>query len=82
MQTGLYVFDVNYDNPLSTKQDKLLKNSVFPNPCSTYLNISTASKNNEIEHDHDGWRNKSLSPNSHKSMYLFIENSQQSSILF
>lgn len=49
MQTGLYVFDVNYDNPLSTKQDKLLKNSVFPNPCSTYLNISTASKNNEIE---------------------------------
>jgi len=46
MQTGLYVFDVNYENPLNTNEFDETLLSVFPNPCSEALRIKTSSQTN------------------------------------
>ena len=46
MQTGLYVFDINYDNPLNTFEFDDTIFSVFPNPCSEVLKIQTSSTMN------------------------------------
>ena len=46
MQTGLYVFDINYDNPLNTFEFDDIIFSVFPNPCSEVLKIQTSSTMN------------------------------------
>ena len=43
MQTGLYVFDINYDNPLTTFEFDDTIFSVFPNPCSEVLKIQTST---------------------------------------
>jgi len=43
MQTGLYVFDINYDNPLNTFEFDDTIFSVFPNPCSEVLKIQTST---------------------------------------
>lgn len=49
MQTGLYVFEVNYDNPLSTSQNESFKNYIYPNPFTSFLNITNSSYYNKIE---------------------------------
>jgi hypothetical protein len=46
MQTGLYVFDVNYDNPLSYPVLPETNWSIFPNPTNDYLFIQNFSNNN------------------------------------
>ena len=44
MQTGLYVFEVNYENPLDLEIDEKPKHSIFPNPCSDVLNIDLTTE--------------------------------------
>ena len=39
MQTGLYVFEVNYNNPLKTIENQIEKYKVYPNPSNAILNI-------------------------------------------
>ena len=43
MQTGLYVFEVNYENPLSNKKILLNKNKIYPNPCDDIINLKLAN---------------------------------------
>ncbi len=43
MQTGLYVFDINYDNQLNTFEFDDTIFSIFPNPCSEVLKIQTST---------------------------------------
>ena len=42
MQTGLYVFDVNYENPLSNEKILLNNNKIYPNPCDDMINLELA----------------------------------------
>ena len=50
MQTGLYVFDVNYDNPLSNDYIEEPAVNVYPNPTKDFLIIQNLLKtNNTIE---------------------------------
>lgn len=46
MQTGLYVFDINYDNQLNTFEFDDTIFSIFPNPCSEVLKIQTSTAMN------------------------------------
>ena len=46
MQTGLYVFDINYDNQLNTFEFDDIIFSIFPNPCSEVLKIQTSTAMN------------------------------------
>tara|TARA_Y100000589_G_scaffold328038_1_gene371178 strand:- start:108 stop:1439 length:1332 start_codon:yes stop_codon:yes gene_type:complete len=39
MQTGLYVFEVNYNNPLKTIENHIERYNVYPNPSHEILNI-------------------------------------------
>ena len=39
MQTGLYVFEVNYDNPLSNDKMLVNKNKIYPNPSDGIINV-------------------------------------------
>ena len=39
MQTGLYVFEVNYDKPLKTIENQVEKYKIYPNPSNGILNI-------------------------------------------
>lgn len=43
MQTGLYVFDVDYTNPLNTFEFDDTVLSVFPNPCNDVLKIELSN---------------------------------------
>ena len=42
MQTGLYVFEVNYENPLSNEKILLNNNNIYPNPCDDMINLELA----------------------------------------
>lgn len=54
MQTGLYLFEVNYDNPLGT--DVLVNNkiAIYPNPCSDVLNLNLTNKSQVNLYDIQG----------------------------
>ena len=43
MQTGLYVFEVNYDNPLSNDKMLVNKNKIYPNPSDGIINVELTS---------------------------------------
>ena len=43
MQSGLYVFEVNYDNPLGTDVVVNKEYAIYPNPCTDVLNINLSS---------------------------------------
>ena len=43
MQTGLYVFEVNYENPLSNEKILVNKNEIYPNPCHGIINLELAN---------------------------------------
>ena len=43
MQTGLYVFEVNYDNPLSDYEMLVNKNKIYPNPSDGIINVELTS---------------------------------------
>ena len=43
MQTGLYVFEVNYDNPLSDDEILVNKNKIYPNPSDGIINVELTS---------------------------------------
>jgi choice-of-anchor B domain-containing protein len=43
MQSGLYVFEVNYDNPLGTDVVVNKEYAIYPNPCIDVLNINLSS---------------------------------------
>ena len=43
MQTGLYVFEVNYDNPLSNDEMLVNKNKIYPNPSDGIINVEITS---------------------------------------
>ena len=46
MQTGLYVFKVNYENPLTFKEISSNHNQVFPNPTNGIINLNLNSFSN------------------------------------
>lgn len=54
MQTGLYLFEVNYDNPLGTDVLVNNKNAIFPNPCSDVLNLNLTNKSQVNLYDIQG----------------------------
>ena len=43
MQTGLYVFEVNYENPLSDDEMLVNKNKIYPNPSDGIINVELTS---------------------------------------
>ena len=43
MQTGLYIFEVNYDNPLSNDKMLVNKNKIYPNPSDGIINVELTS---------------------------------------
>jgi hypothetical protein len=43
MQTGLYVFEVNYENPLSYDETLVNKNKIYPNPSDGIINVELTS---------------------------------------
>lgn len=54
MQTGLYLFEVNYDNPLGTDVLVNNKNAIYPNPCSDVLNLNLTNKSQVNLYDIQG----------------------------
>ena len=54
MQTGLYLFEVNYDNPLLTDVLVNNKNAIYPNPCSDVLNLNLTNKSQVNLYDIQG----------------------------
>ena len=48
MQTGLYVFEVNYDNPLSNDKMLVNKNKIYPNPSDGIINVELTSVSSRI----------------------------------
>ena len=46
MQTGLYVFEVNYENPLTTEEISTNNNKIFPNPTNGVINLNLNSFSN------------------------------------
>ena len=54
MQTGLYLFEVNYDNPLGTDVLGNNKNAIYPNPCSDVLNLNLTNKSQVNLYDIQG----------------------------
>ena len=43
MQTGLYVFEVNYENPLSDDEMLVNKTKIYPNPSDGIINLELTS---------------------------------------
>ena len=54
MQTGLYLFEVNYDNPLGIDVLVNNKNAIYPNPCSDVLNLNLTNKSQVNLYDIQG----------------------------
>ena len=46
MQTGLYVFEVNYENPLFTEEISTNNNKIYPNPTNGVINLNLNSFSN------------------------------------
>ena len=43
MQTGLYVFEVNYENPLYDNEILVNKSKIYPNPSDEIINVDLTS---------------------------------------